>query len=92
MYNPAFQDVNNQPNKLDLEKHWLKYILVHIHQQLPMDYLEIKMAVKKYRNCFFLSKKEQGIIEVRRNLMHFFADFEVKSNHHITNKVYWAYF
>ena len=53
-----------------------------------MDYLDIKMAVKKYRNCFFLSKKEQGIIEVRRNLMHFFADFEVKSNHHITNKVY----
>ena len=47
MYNPAFQDVNNQPNKLDLEKHWLKYILVHIHQQLPMDYLDIKMAVKK---------------------------------------------
>ena len=36
-----------------------------------MDYLDIKMAVKKYRNCFFLSKKEQGIIEVRRNLMHF---------------------
>ena len=93
MYNPPFQDVNNQPNKLDLEKHWLKYI-VHCTYTPTTAYglLGYKNGCKKVQKLLLSEQKRARYHWSEKKSNAFFADFEVKSNHHFTNKVYWAYF